>query len=176
MITSPVPLLFGLDESHEANEWRFNCGPGALCGVLSMTPAQLRPHMLDFEQKGYTNPTLMFDVLKGLKVEHKLIFRTDDPQQEIRWPSFGLCRVQWHGPWMRAGVPMKARYRKTHWIGASGDDASQRLIFDINAIEWGGWLPFQTWDTQLVPWLLNEVQPDASGSWHITHSIEIPRP
>jgi hypothetical protein len=25
----------------------------------------------------------------------------------------------------------------------------------------------------LVPWLLNEAVPRASGGWHITHSIEV---
>ena len=64
----PPPACFDVDEADRAGKaWNFNCGPGAVCGLLEMTPEELRPHLFDFEKKGYTNPTLMFDVLKKLE-------------------------------------------------------------------------------------------------------------
>ena len=60
-------LRFTFADGQKAwEEWGFNCGPGALCAAL--TPEQLRPHLLDFESKRYTNPTLMEDVLNGMGV------------------------------------------------------------------------------------------------------------
>jgi len=50
--------VFGVQEANAASEaWGFNCGPGALCAVLDLTPDELRPKLGDFEAKGYTNPT-----------------------------------------------------------------------------------------------------------------------
>lgn len=168
-----APRFSQADGRAASDEWTFNCGPGALCGVLNMTPTEIRPHLLDFETKGYTNPTLMFDILKGLQIRHRLIARTDDPTHPTIWPRFGLCRVQWHGPWTRPGVPMKVRYRQTHWIGVSSEEGG-RMIFDINAMQVGGWITEETWSSSLVPWLLPHVSPKADGRWHLTHSIEIP--
>jgi hypothetical protein len=48
--------------------WGANCGPGAIAAVLRLTLDELRPHLLDFERKGYTNPSLMYAVLRGLGV------------------------------------------------------------------------------------------------------------
>lgn len=172
-MTEITPLRFGDAETRAASdEWGFNCGPGALCAALGMTPAELRPHMLDFESKHYTNPTLMFGVLKKLGIEHRVVHRSDDFMQPTVWPVFGLCRVQWHGPWMKPGVPMKARYRQTHWIAVHGHRFS-RCVFDINALEADGWIPFSLWAGRLVPWLLEMCVPKADGRWHITHSIEL---
>lgn len=75
-----VPVLFTLEESQQASDdWNFNCGPAALCAVLGMTPAELRPHLCDFEAKGYTNPTLMFAVLENLKIEYRRKYWSDLP-------------------------------------------------------------------------------------------------
>lgn len=162
-----------------ANEsWPCNCGPGALCAALGMTPDELRPHLLDFEDKGYTNPTLMLAILKGLKVAHRIIYRSDTLNPEALWPKFGLVRIQWAGPWTKAGVQMRVRYRKTHWIAVrdcvDGEPIGQRMVFDINAVN-EGWLTMYVWRTQLVPWLLPLAVPNASGVWWPTHCIEVER-
>lgn len=162
------------DADHAAHAWRFNCGPSALCAVLDLTPDEIRPHLLDFEMKGYTNPTLMFAILRGLGVQYRLTYRGDLPQVGPL-PSFGLVRVQWGGPWTRPGVPMVARYRQTHWVGCRRDACDDRLrhIFDINAMRVGGWLPFAEWSTQLVPCLIKECCPKGDGTWWPTHALRI---
>lgn len=160
-------LRFNAEDSDRAwADFRFNCGPGALCAVLGMTPNEIRPHLLDFEKKGYTNPTLMFDILKGLGVKHQCVYRADDPLGECDL-RFGLMRVQWGGPWAKAGVPMQARYRQTHWVATAGD-----YIFDINAVYYG-WITFARWKDWLVPWIIRECVPKGDGTWWPTHGIEI---
>lgn len=158
---------------HEANAaadaWGFNCGPGALCAVLRLTPAELRPTLGDFESKGYTNPTLMAEVLRAHGVRHTPVYRRDEPGRCSL--NFGLMRVQWAGPWTRPGVPMAARYRQTHWVAVAGDE-----VFDINAMCVGGWIGRLEWESKLVPWLIREACPKGCGEWWPTHGWELPRP
>lgn len=144
-----------------------------------MTPNEIRPHLLDFESKGYTNPTLMYDVLKGLGVEYQTTYRGDHPLRGCEL-EFGLMRIQYGGPWTKPGVPMRARYRQTHWVAVAGE-----YVFDINGIHrpgyagvdvgWlhGAWLPNQVWSKQLMPWLMKECCPKSDGTFWPTHGIEI---
>lgn len=144
-----------------SEEWGFNCGPGALCAVLNLKPDQLRPHLLDFEEKGYTNPTLMFRILQGFGLYLK---------KRDYLPRFGLARIQWHGPWMRPGVPIGARYRQTHWIATAVKSDGTRGVFDVNT---GFWCPYDKWETQVVPFITTQI-PRADGKWSVTHGIELP--
>jgi hypothetical protein len=159
-----------------ADAWNFNCGPGALCAVLGKTPEEIRPHLLDFERKGYTNPTLMADILRGLGVSFRRVYECQhkvDGREPV-YPSFGLVRVQWGGPWTKPGVPMAARYRHTHWIGMNHFEGA-RFAFDVNCVCTGGWLPWREWTGQVVPWLLRECEPKADGTWWPTHCWEVSR-
>lgn len=161
-----APASVTLDEAVKAfDEWHANCGPGALAAVLNKTLAHVRPHLTDFDRKRYTNPLMMLGALRSLgahwtKLDHG-------------WPRNGLVRVQWGGPWMREGVPIKARYRHTHWIAARVfHDLGRRMIFDINGA-CVGWMPQEEWTDRLVPWLLKEVEPKNDGTWTITHRLEL---
>lgn len=165
-------VRFTLEDARRAgDQWRFNCGPASLCAVLGMTPEEIRPHMLDFEMKGYTNPTLVFDVLNKLRVKHCQVYRSDNPLGVVNL-NYGLMRVQWGGPWTGPNVPMRARYWHTHWVGVRRS-ADKREVFDVNAMCVGGWLPWQEWSLQLVPWLLKQVCPKGDGRWWPTHGIEV---
>lgn len=176
------PLRFGLHEAQAAADaWGFNCGPGALCAVLGMTPAELRPHLFGFEKKGCTNPGLMALILQGLGVRWKPVFECTGAREPVSWvyPRFGLVRVQWSGPWTRPGVPVRARYRHTHWIAIDCGEAApatldeRTRVFDINAIADGGWCSWPAWANQLVPWLLRRAVPRADGRWWPTHCWEV---
>lgn len=169
-------LAFDVHETNAcADRWSFNCGPAALCAVTGKTPEQIRPHLGDFERKGYTNPTLMIGALKSIGIKHRDLMKLY-PRGVQRWPAFGLVRVQWGGPWMRDGVPMAARYRHTHWVAAAGDVIEPERVFDVNAMCVGGWLPFAEWRDQLVPWLIKECEPKSDGTWSVTHSLEVEAP
>ena len=160
---------FTADDADRANaEWGANCGPGALAAIMDMTLDEVRPHLGDFEQKRYTNPSMMNFALRSIGRPWKKI--------GAAWPQYGLARIQWEGPWTDPGVPMVARYRHTHWVGAAQRNG-EIGVFDINAMGNGtGWGVLADWESILVPWLLNACVPRANGRWHITHAIEVEPP
>ncbi len=168
-----VPALRLTEQNVEAAaSWGFNCGPGALCAVLGLTPEEVRPHLGDFERKHYTNPTLMFEALHSLGVEFTRRGPDHHGSDALPWPTFGLARIQWGGPWTTPGVPMAARYRKTHWVASATNEIQGTGIFDINILDW---TPLASWRDTLVPWLLREAVPHADGRWWITHAVEVHR-
>jgi hypothetical protein len=162
-LTPVAPFTFEEVEA-AATIWGANCGPGALAAVLGRRLEEIRPHLGDFECKRYTNPRLMFAALRSLGVDWRVA--AED------WPDHGLIRVQWEGPWTAPGVPMRARYRQTHWIG-SRTGKSGVEIFDINCMSVGGWVHLAEWRDFVVPWLLRDCHPKANGRWHCTHRLAV---
>lgn len=172
-------LRFTADDAQRAHdEWGMNCGPAALCAALSLTPDELRPHLGDFEQRGYTSPSMMAGILRRLKVNFRRLYECQDKVAgrplSGEFPTLGLVRIQFGGPWTMPGVPIPARYRKTHWV-AMRRDAAAWSVFDINAIGYGGWLPSREWAGQLVPWLIREAVPKGDGEWWPTHCWQVER-
>jgi hypothetical protein len=176
--TQPIAPRFTLADADRAHdEWGANCGPGALAAIMGMTLDEVRPHLIGFDYKRYTNPTMMFDALKsiGAKYRSAALGYALTPDDFIGWPRYGLVRIQWEGPWTRPEVPMRARYRYTHWVGGQGGRSSYG-VFDINCMNNGtGWCSLQDWTRVIAPHLISQY-PRASGKWHITHSIEIKQP
>lgn len=163
------------DRAHD--EWGCNCGPSALACIMGMTLDQIRPHMQDFERKRYTNPTTMFAALQSAGGRYRSCkMGYSDDEVPLTWPAeWGLARIQWEGPWCAKGVPIAARYRKTHWVGVCAK-GSKVGIFDVNALNNGsGWVSAYDWAELLVPRIIAECVPRASGGWHITHAIEVVR-
>src|SRR5690349_11053969 len=105
-----------VDAAHAT--WRANCAPAALAAILDLTLDEVRP-LFGEHWPGYTTPTMMFEALRrsGKKWQHRAIrdVATGNPP----WPRWGLCRVQWHGPWTMPGANQRWAYRHTHWIGVS---------------------------------------------------------
>ena len=161
-----------LDEVNSAHaEWGANCGPAAISAVLDRPLDDVRRHMGDFERKGYTNPTLMWTVLKSQGCRFR--YRGGDLGRH-NWPAYGLARIQWEGPWTQPGVSIRARYRHTHWVGVNAKDRDNIGIFDINAIGNGsGWCTLADWTETIVPWIIEHCVPRADGNWHITHAVEV---
>jgi hypothetical protein len=153
-------------------EWGANCGPGAVAAIAGLSLSEIRPYFGDFEEKPYTNPTRMWQVLRNLGLQWECRKVGDSP---LDWPMFGLARIQWEGPWMEPSVPAGARYARTHWVAAQAMEGlpGKFWIFDINCIAIGGWVPSWVWVDRVVPWVLREHCPRASGRWHITHAVEI---
>jgi hypothetical protein len=177
--TRIVAPRFTLADMEQAAEvWGANCGPAALAVVAGKTIQQIRPYLGDFEQKGYTNPTLMFASLRRLAIRWHQVRDLDVPFGDpgVPWPKFGLCRVQWCGPWTAFGVPPRVAYRHTHWVAAQTVPGIERHVFDVNAMCVGGWIPESEWSGSLVPWLLKECEPKSDGKWFLTHVIEVEPP
>lgn len=103
-----------VDAAHST--WGCNCGPAALAAICNLTLDEVRPLFPDFP--GYTNPTRMFAALKstGGRWNWSSVTIAEQPPT---WPSYGIARIQWLGPWMQPGVPIAARYKHTHWVGVS---------------------------------------------------------
>jgi len=161
-------LRFSLADVEVAHDkWGANCGPAALAAVCGLTLDQVRSHLNGFTAKGYTNPTMMFRALDSLGVAWQR-------RSDSRWPDHGLARIQWEGPWTAPGVPIRARYRHTHWVGSWHSSRNGVGIFDVNAMNSGGRIALRDWERITVPWILQECVPRASGTWHITHAIEVP--
>ena len=159
---------FTFEDAEKAyREWGANCGPGALAAIMGMTLEQVRPHIPDFDAKRYTSPTMMYAALKNI----------GRPWEKIvaGWPIYGLVRVQWEGPWTKLGVPIAARYRYTHWVGAQTPYGNSKNIgiFDINCMNNGtGWVSLNDWSSQIAPYLIAQY-PKADGKWHLTHAVEV---
>ena len=169
-IAPPTLRFTSADVERAADSWSFNCGPGALCAALQLTPNEARSHFGDFERKGYTNPTLMYAALKSLGVKYT-VHQAPLGECSLPWPRLGLVRIQWSGPWTKPGVPIGARYRKTHWVASwTRDSAKPNAVYDVNL---PNWVKFSDWQSTLVPWLLEECVPRADGQWWATHSIEV---
>lgn len=148
------------------DEWGMNCGPAALCAVTGLSAAEIRPHLGDFEARHYMSPTMVARAAKSLGLTYREVYRREEPGVPPS-PSLALVRVQWDGPWMRPKVPVQARYGRTHWIAQASDE-----IFDVNAMDIGGWMPYRVWTDRLAPLIAHEV-PKASGKWWFTHVWEI---
>lgn len=162
-----LPRFTADDQERAYDEWGANCGPGAIAAITGHTLDEVRPYMGDFEQKRYTNPTLMWGTLERLSVRWRKL------PAPLTWPEWGLARVQWHGPWTAPGVPARVAYRHTHWVGACSRPGNIG-IFDINAIGNGtGWCSLKDWAEIIVPHILRECEPKADGTWTLTHAVEI---
>ena len=180
MRADPVPglRLADVDRAHE--QWGANCGPAAVAAICGLTLDEVRPvfEAHGFNAKRYTNPTMMFAILSAM--HDKLSWRANNGLQALQWPRHGIARIQWGGRWMREGVPIRVRYRMTHWV-ATIDAAHGRGVFDVNAVggacgECTGWTTAQAWAEILVPWLTAGIA-GADGTWSVsvTHSLEIAR-
>jgi len=171
----PLPLRFTEADSERAHaEWGANCGPHAIAVVCGLTLDELRPHMGDFEAKHYTNPSLLWAVLKRLGARHRALPLTWPNTGTPRWPEWGLARIQWEGPWTEPGVPVAAAYRHTHWVAVAIRDGNVG-INDVNCMNNGtGWVAVADWVQTVVPHL-TETIPRATGGWHPTHLLEVRR-
>jgi len=160
MSQATIPFLaFTEAEADQAyHAWHFNCGPAALCACLELAPDQIRPHLGDFERRGYMNPTMMGKALDSL---------------QARWTSVraiagrGVVRIQFGGPWLNPGVPPAAAYQHTHWIVCLKDQGVS-WVYDIN----GGWAPREWWESEIIP-LLVASNRRRDGKWHPTHRWEV---
>lgn len=166
-------LKFSPEGAQLANEkWGFNCGPSAVAAMCGLYLDELRPHLGDFELKRYTNPKLMWEILRNLNVRYQMSTGTPGG---VQWPNYGLARVQWEGPWTADGVPMAARYRHTHWVGCNGANRQDIGIWDINCLSIDnrtGWVSLEDWTSMMVPFITSNIK-RANGKWHLTHSVEI---
>lgn len=152
------------------------------CEVVDRLSSRVMP---SFECKGYTRATMMLEALRsiGRRVTSTMFKEPEAQGLPLPWPRYGLCRLQWEGPWTQPSVPIRARYRYTHWVGVGPLYSSngspipgETCIWDVNTLDIGnGWAPLAAWTRATVPSITSGI-PGATGGWHITHAIEVERP
>lgn len=171
----PLPKFTEAEADAAAAEWGMNCGPSAIAAIGGFSLAELRPELGDFEQKGYTNPTLMWQILRRIGVHFQVATRPF--KIGAGWPAFGLARVQWLGRWSAPNVDPRAAYRFTHWVGSCSLRGRGVGIWDVNCLNNGtGWVALAEWEQIIVPFITSRYK-GANGRYEITHSVEIePRP
>lgn len=170
----PLPTRFTLADAEAAEqEWGCNCGPAALAAILGLTLDEVRPAIPKFEERGYTSPRMMKTALDQVDAGG-FRYRWNRMGGQKVMPDYGLVRVQWEGPWTRPGAHWTERLRHTHWIGCCLGSTGYG-IFDVNCMNNGsGWASRENWESVIVPFLIRETAPaEASGSWHITHTVQI---
>jgi hypothetical protein len=152
--TATPPIAFSSDDLDRAHaEWGCNCGPAALAACLNRTPDDIRPHLGDFERRGYMNVPGMRAAIRsaGAILQPK-------PAGQI---AHGLIRIQFTGPWMAPGVPPAAACRYTHWVAAQ-TFGGLNWIFDVN----GGWQVEDEWKDAIVPRLIESYRrADGGVAW-----------
>lgn len=172
---------FTYDDVLRANaDWSATCGPTALAAILDVTLDDVKPLFLP-AFPGYTTPTRMYEALRRSERTWRgaALMPGGAP---LSWPTYGLARIQWEGPWTLSGANQRWAYTHTHWVGATRDPDKARTlrIWDVNALgdgsDWrplDGWLPMPGW-VGLASLLTRDIK-RATGGWHITHSIEVQR-
>ena len=164
----PISLKYTWQDSEKAFiEWGANCGPHAIAAITGLTLDEVREHIGDYETKFYTNPKLMYSSLDSIGVKWTKI-------KDKSWPNWGLVRIQFEGPWTDPEAHWSARQRHTHWVGSFRDKKNRLWVFDFNTFDCvDGWISFEEWSESLIPWLIEQCEPESYVSWYITHSIEI---
>lgn len=117
----------------------------------------------EFDRRRATTEIMLVKALTSLGVSHKQI--------DTQFPSYGLARIQWGGPWIVDPDPFE-KLRHSHWVGVSRTDSTVK-VFDYNAISIGGWVSLEEWATYLQPWLLSTCEPQADGQWWVSDAYEI---
>lgn len=172
MSTTPRFTLADLERAND--EWGCNCGPGALAAICDLTLDEARRHIVGFDTKRYTSPTMMFSALQSVGRPWQRVQTSQLSGAAAHMPWWGLCRIQWHGPWTAEGANPRWAYRQTHWIGAAKRKLDGAIgVFDVNAMGNGtGWCSLEDWSAVVAPSLTSNIK-RATGGWHITHAIEI---
>jgi hypothetical protein len=143
------------DSERASAEWGANCGPHALAAALWLDLSTVRDLMPDFEDKGYTTPTMMESALKAAGINH-----TRTTKLRTSELCEGISRIQWEGPWLKPGVPFAAAYHHTHWVAQAGG-----FVF-CTAVPLFGWIPIETW-RRVVGVVCQDIK-NCTG-WHATH-------
>lgn len=153
-----------VEEAHEM--FGANCGPAACAAVLRRPVMTILPFLGAFRTRQYMNPTHMREALTCAAARYAVV---RDPTN-APWPFYGLGFVQWTGPWCQPGVPVRAAYRQTHWIGVAQTEDCGMMLYDVNADApdgaMGSWVAKRAWQLQILPTITATI-PRAYGGWYI---------
>ena len=161
------PVLLGTLEAADA--WGANCGPMSLAAVLRLGIVEGARELVQ-PFRGFMSPTDMYQAVKraesrGLcKFLGRGTIGRGDPDP---WPTLGLVRIQWIGPWCDPGANPRAAYRYTHFVAVKHleEPGHCTMIYDATP---NRWLPLWLWSK----WCTSLLPKRATG-WAPVNSIEI---
>lgn len=163
--------VFTEEEARQANAvWGCNCGPTALAFALQITLEQVRPLIPGFDQKRYTNPSMMRHAINsaGYRLSNVIpmpyVPGRPNSYERLFCTTMALVRVQWCGPWTEPNANPRWAYRQTHWV-ATWEERGVPFVFDCN----GGIVTAEQWETSIIPLILKSCIPNANGEWFPTH-------
>lgn len=185
----PIPSFSYEELVHANDEWGCNCGPASIAAALGIKPAQVLPHLGDFEQRGRY---MQRDQMKAALTSIGASFH-ETKGALLGW---GLFRIQLHGPWLLPGVPFGARYSRTHWVAGAMFDLRKlpkgappyinaatalssglrQFVFDVNSPD--GWLRWELQEEWIRTSLASftECTKKADGNWSITCNLQLAHP
>lgn len=135
----PTALLFTEAQSQRASaEWKASCGPHSIAAACGLTLDQVKAVLPEFQ--GWMAPTLMEQTLLCLGQEFQLTKLAASEKSIILCE--GINRIQWEGPWLKPGVPVRAAYRHTHWVACSQGMVLCTACLPATWITWEEWVSF----------------------------------
>lgn len=151
-------LTFKRDEFLLAyEEWGCNCGPSALAIALQVTLDDVRGALPGFEDRHYTNPTMMRSALAHFGRAFDVVRLP--AEEDMFHDRVALVRIQWTGPWTHP-KPAKWASKFTHWI-VCWSQGVEKMLFDCN----GGIQRFDPWD-RFVATQITDAISRADGGWY----------
>jgi hypothetical protein len=147
-------IPFTRQDFHAANlVWGCNCGPTALAWALGRGLEDVRKAIPQFEQRGYTSPTMMRAALAHFAQGFDVVKRPR--KADIVSDRVALVRVAWSGPW--DGQRYASRY--SHWFTTWQQDG-ESWAFDCNGMV----RPYADWCERVAPALAGSVN-RCNGNW-----------
>ena len=175
--TQPIAPRFSLADADRAyDEWGANCGPGALAAIMKMTLDEVRPYLVGFDAKHYTNPTMMMGRSRAFALAGTPT-RNYSPPVERHGTGHATGCVASNGKGHGRSPACRCAPIPLHALEGSYAANNENVgVFDVNCMNNGsGWCSLKNWSDVIAPHLIAQYK-RASGGWHLTHAIEIEEP
>lgn len=173
-----MPLYTPPDLLAAHDEWKANCGPGALAALLGKPLSEVRHAFPWFPARPWTSPTQMGEAITALigprgKWTAYGIARGPVDEQIARLPRNGLFHIQIDGPWCNL-ADRRVAYRYTHCAAVRRIEGSL-FVYDINLgpnARPGGWATFDTWNE----WIARPMVADTKRAigWFVRSVFDLP--
>ena len=149
-------LLYSPVDTDDAwRGWKANCGPAAFAAVTRNPVGNVRSLFPLFPCKPWVNPTHMMGAMNEAGIRYEICKK--DGTGQAYTPRYGLCFLQWDGPWIDQGI--NAAYRHTHWLGFCRH--KNPMVYDVNVKEW---ISSDDWEKHIYPLFVRE-KPQITGWW-----------
>ncbi|MFG6083415.1 hypothetical protein ACEUZ9_004675 [Paracoccus litorisediminis] len=157
-------MRFGREDAAEASRRvGANCGPMALAAITGRTPLDVLPFIPRWDDFHFTTEVMMAIAL--YRLGHVFAWQEHGyATTPYDWPSLGLVRIAFEGPWSRS-LARQELLKRSHWIATSRDDHGRLHIYDVNIMVGGGWRPYAKWRDETLPFIAGRLIPGADGRW-----------